>query len=135
MNIFCKTVSKSEIRQRRGFTGADWWFDENGDLQVRIEALGNSAREKCLALHEICEALAFHAKHGTDVSAVDEFDSKFEAEYPENHGLEAGDADGCSYAAEHTTATCAERALWAHLFLLDPSIGSWAAYDKELGAK
>jgi hypothetical protein len=135
MNIHCRTVSASEIRERKNFSGADWWFDENGDLQVRIEPLGNLAREKALMIHEITEALAWHAQHGTDVSLVDEFDAKFEAEHPENHGLEAGDADGAPYSVHHTVATCAERALWGFLLQLDPVVGSWSSYDLELGSK
>jgi hypothetical protein len=134
MNIHILTIPNEEIKARAGFTGADWYFDDAGDLQIRIAKMSSLDREKCLALHEMCEALVFHAKHGPDVSAVDEFDSAFEAAHPENHGLEAGDADGCSYAVEHALATSVERALFTYLAMLHPDIGSWSAYDRELGA-
>lgn len=134
MNITVKTVPNEEIKLRRGFTGADWWFDENGDLEIRIAKMSSLSREKCLIVHELVEALCYHAKHGTDVSAVDEFDAVVEEAEPEKHGIDAGDQPGCPYLVEHTVATSAERAVFAHLSPLDPTLGSWREYDDELGA-
>jgi len=134
MNIHCLTVPNSHIAERAGFSGADWWIDENGDLQVRIAKMSSPSREKCLALHEIFEALCWHAKHGNDVSLVDEFDAVVEEREPEKHGIDAGDQKDCPYAVEHSLASCAERAMFAHLSQIDPTLGDWKSYDQELGA-
>lgn len=133
MDIICRTVPNEQIAERKGFSGADWWFDADGNLQVRIAKMSSLSREKCLALHEIFEALCWHAKHGTDVSAVDEFDAVVEEQEPEKHGLDAGDTKDCPYAIEHSLATCAERAMFAHLAQIDPTLGDWKSYDQELG--
>jgi len=134
MNIYILTIPNEEIAERAGFSGADWFFDTNGDLQIRIAKMSNLSREKCLIVHEMVESLLFHAKHGTDVSAVDEFDRVVEEAAPEKHGIDAGDQKDCPYAKEHAIAICAERAVFAHLSGIDPGLGSWREYDDELGA-
>lgn len=134
MNVHILTIPNEEIKERAGFTGADWWFDVNGDLQIRIAKMSSLSREKCLIVHELVEALCYHTKHGTDVSAVDEFDRVVEEATPEKHGIDAGDLKGCPYLVEHALATCAERAVFAHLSGIDPSLGSWREYDDELSA-
>lgn len=129
MNIHILTVPNEQIKERKGFTGADWWYDDAGDLQVRIAQMSSWDREMCLAGHEMFEAILWFKKHGADVSAVDEFDARVEEATPEKHGIDAGDLPGCPYAMEHSAATAAERIMATHL-----DIGSWREYDDELGA-
>ena len=126
MDIYIKTVPNEEIEQRAGFTGADWWFDENEDLQVRIAKMSNPAYEKGLAIHEMVEALHCQLQ-GITVKQVDEFDTQFEKEYPENHGIEAGDAPNCPYAKPHSLATAPER-----VYIAEAGV-CWSDYDIELG--
>jgi hypothetical protein len=127
-NIYILTVPNEEIKKRKGFTGADWWWDENGDLQVRVAAeLKDWRRIASLQIHEAVEALCTKA-HGVTVAQVDAFDRKFEATHPDNHGIEAGDAPGCPYAREHTAATACERVVFMEL-----DAGSWKEYDDAVG--
>lgn len=103
--------------------GADWFFDENGDLQVRVEPLSDWKRETLLAVHETVEAIM--CKHnGVTVQSVDEFD----LEYDKTHSsdLNAGDDPKAPYVREHCLATAIERILCAELEV------NWSEYDKEL---
>lgn len=129
MNIHILTVPNEQIKERQGFTGADWWADENGDIQIRIAQMSSWDREMCLAIHECAEAILWFKNHGADVSAVDDFDKVIEEVTPERHGIDAGDQPGCPYALEHSAATAVERIMATHL-----EIGSWKQYDDELSA-
>ena len=127
MDIHIKVVSKEEIRLRKGFTGADWWFNEFGNLQVRIEKMSKPEYEKALAIHEMLEALHCQLL-GITGKQVDDFDTAYEKEHPDLHGLEAGDAPGCCYAVPHSLATAPERVYAACAGII------WSEYDLELGA-
>ena len=132
MNIVAKIVGKEEIKCRKGFTGADWWIDEDGTLQVRVEQLASYGRTMSLMLHEIVEAVLCK-QHGVTVDMVDKFDRKFEDENPANHGIEAGDAPECPYGSEHAVATACERMVAASMGM--GVCDSWSEYDKELASK
>jgi len=103
--------------------GVDWFWDENGDLQVRVAPMSDWRREVLLGIHEAVEALV--CKH-TWVSqeAVDNFDR----EYDNTHATDCngGDDPLAPYDRAHTLATCCERAL---AFALDVQ---WGDYDREL---
>jgi len=126
MDINIKVVSKQEIKLRKGFTGADWWFDARGNLQVRIEKVENPQHEIALSIHEMEEAL-YSKLLGVEVKQVDEFDAVYEAAHQDNHGLNAGDAPGCPYAVPHSLATASERVYAALAGIC------WEKYDKEVG--
>ena len=126
MDINIKVVSKQEIKLRKGFTGADWWFDARGNLQVRIEKMENPQHEIALSIHEMEEAL-YSKLLGVEVKQVDEFDAVYEAAHQDNHGLNAGDAPGCPYAVPHSLATASERVYAALAGIC------WEKYDKEVG--
>lgn len=132
MNIICKTVPNDEIKLRRGFTGADWWWAvvslDNGKskeiLNVRIaEELMDWRERAALALHEIAEALMCKWL-GITVAQVDAFD----AEYQRTHeiDLNAGDEPDCPYAIPHTFATAIERIFTGCVKL------PWKPYDDKL---
>jgi hypothetical protein len=126
MNIFIKTVINEEIKLRKGFTGADWWWDEAGDLQVRVASELEDWREAmALAIHEAIEALI--SKHmWITVAQVDDYDAKFEREHPGDSTTNVGDIDDCPYRQPHNYATAAERVLAAALNI------SWQNYDDRL---
>jgi hypothetical protein len=125
MNIHILTVPNEEIKVRKGFTGADWWWDDAGDLQVRVAAELTDWREAmALAMHESAEALM--CKHnGVTVGQVDEFDAKFK----DGHEIDvnAGDESDSPYKLEHTYATAIERVLTGVLGV------DWKEYDTRLG--
>lgn len=121
MNIVCKVIPESE--QRAEVNGCDWFFDEKGDLQVRVSPQSEWRYEVLLMLHEACEAIL--CKHnGVSQQAVDAFD----IEYDKTHtfDLNAGDDPAAPYVREHCFATAIERIMAAELDV------NWATYDREL---
>lgn len=124
MNISIKTVPNDEIRVRKGFTGADWWFTPEGDLEVRVAAELTDWREAmALAVHEASEALM--CRHlGITVAQVDAFDSKFKKE--NEYDINAGDEPDAPYRLPHTYATAIERILTGVLDV------DWFSYDRRL---
>jgi|ERR1044071_1627060 hypothetical protein len=121
MDIHIKVIPESEMRA--GVSGADWFFDDKGDLQVRVSPMRDSRYETLLAIHECVEAIMAH-HNGVTVKAVDEFDQK----YYETHAddLDAGDEADAPYRHEHCLATAIERILCAELGVV------WSEYDREL---
>jgi hypothetical protein len=109
----------------RGFTGADWFWDDDGDLCVRVSKLSDWRREVALGLHEAIEAVL--CKHnGVSQEAVDAFDRQYEATHTSD--LNAGDDSAAPYRHEHSLATACERMIAAEFDI------PWADYDKELEA-
>ena len=125
MNIHILSVTNEEIKVRKGFTGADWWWDDAGDLQVRVASELEDWRERlALAMHEVAEALMCKY-NGVTVAQVDEFDSKFKD--GNEIDVNAGDESDAPYRLEHTYATAIERVLTGVLGV------DWKAYDTRLG--
>lgn len=110
---------------RPGVDGADWYFDQDRNLQVRICPMCDWRHEALLAIHEACEAiLCFH--NGVSVSAVDTFDVQFDRTHSDD--IEAGDDPQSPYRREHTFATAIER-IMAGAMNVD-----WKTYDDSLRA-
>ena len=115
MNITIKTIPHSEQRYA---TVGDWWFDEAGDLQIRVSrAPGNLPPvndwkyEAMIAFHELAETLLCKDR-GISVEMVDAFDKSFvQSEIID----EAGDHPNSPYRKEHFFATTVERLLAAEL--------------------
>ena len=128
MNIHILTVPNEQIKERHGFTGADWWFEGNGDLHVRVAAELEDWREAmALAMHEAAEALM--CRHlGVTVQQVDDYDEKFEREHPGDGTTNVGDISDCPYRLPHNAATAVERVLTTVLDV------PWQAYDDRLAA-
>ena len=126
MNVHILTVPNKSIRKRKGFTGADWWFDKKGNLQVRVAAELTDWREAmALALHEAAEALM--CRHlGVTVAQVDDYDAKFEREHPGDGTTNVGDIHDCPYRIPHNAATAMER-----VFTTVTGV-SWQDYDDRL---
>lgn len=110
MNIVIKTIPHSKQRYR---TCGDWWFDKNGNLEIRVSKLGDWRYEALIAFHELREVL--FSKHiGITTEQVDEFDMKYEKERDAGeHGPEdePGNDSKCPIFEQHIAATQAERAL------------------------
>lgn len=124
MNISIKVIPQSEMRPE--VDGADWFWDEHGDLQVRVSPMSDWRRETLLAIHETCEAIL--CKHnGVTQQSVDVFDQ----EYDKTHTFDAnaGDDPTAPYVREHCFATAIERIMCAELDV------NWESYDKELATE
>lgn len=121
MDISIRVIPESG--QRPEVSGADWFFDAKGDLQVRVSPMSDWRYEVVLAIHEAIEAIACK-HHGVTVAQVDEFDQKFY----ENHSddIDAGDEPDAPYRREHNAATAAERILAGELGVV------WSEYNREL---
>ena len=84
----------------------DWYFDGNGDLQIRVVATDVVDEDEAflIALHELIEAkLCLNA--GVTQTAVDVFDSNWTGEG------EPGDGVDAPYAKEHRKAMLIEHTM------------------------
>lgn len=121
MNIIIKTIPNTE--QRPEVDGCDWFWDEHGDLQVRVSPMSDWRYEFLLGIHEAVEAVM--CKHnGVTQQQVDEFDTQYASTHPVD--AEAGDDTAAPYKREHCFATAIERILCAELGV------DWKTYDDEL---
>jgi len=123
MNIRVLQIPANHFRP--GICGCDWWWDDEGNLEVRISDQLKDWREvAAIALHEASEAIMCrHA--GVHHSDVDRFDVKFERENPCNK-IEAGDQMDAPYRVQHGYATAVERIVASYLGI------NWGEYDKHL---
>lgn len=118
MNIQVTTISHTE--QRYATTG-DWWFDDNGDLQVRISNVEDTESEALVALHEIVEALLCRHR-GISEESVTEFDTT----HPELE--DPGSSPLAPYHKEHTSATAIELSVCKELDM------GWEDHNERLEA-
>ena len=121
MNINIRVIPSKDMRPE--VDGADWFWDDKGDLQVRVCSMSDWRYETLLAIHEAVEAIM--CKHnGVTQKSVDEFDKAYDLTHETD--IEAGDAPDAPYVREHCLATAIERILCAELDV------SWKKYDDEL---
>lgn len=112
MNINIKTIPHSNQRYN---TPGDWWFTDNGDLEIRVSNMNNWKYEALVAFHELAEVLLCKER-GISTKEADEFDIRWN-EVHKNEGTdnEPGDDPCCPYRMEHFFATSVERLLAAEL--------------------
>lgn len=123
MDIVIKLISKDAHRPE--VDGVDWYWDKEGNLQVRISPMGDWRDEALLGIHEAIEACI--CKHlGISQQAVDSFDHAYDKAHPNEPDLNAGDDPLAPYDRAHSMATACERAL---AYALDVQ---WGDYDKRL---
>jgi hypothetical protein len=123
MKITIETVPTEHMRYA---TAGDWWHDEDGNLQLRVAALGDWRFEALVALHELVEVLLCKDR-GVSDHAVDRFDAAWETAHSPFYA-EPGDDPAAPYHREHTIAGVVERLL-AHEFGID-----WQHYDGAIDA-
>ena len=124
MNITIKTIPHSEQRYD---TAGDWWFDDDGDLQIRVSDVGHGPWapnlgwkfEALIAFHELAEALLCECR-GINTDEIDAFDRAFDRDG------EPGDEPDSPYRNEHFFATTVERLLAAELKV------DWLEYGKAI---
>ena len=108
----------------------DYFYDENGVLQIRVSRMSNNKYALLLAAHEFIEAICCTVD-GVTPEMVDEHDFKFEendANRTTKGGDEPGDEPDAPYADQHCLATAVERML-AYAWGV-----KWKVYDDELYA-
>lgn len=125
MNINIQTKPLAEMRYS---TVGDYYFKEDGSLQLDIAETGDPFYNLMVAIHELVE-FSLLQKRGIPISDIDEFDLLFEKEREDNyHDLdEEPGFDGRSpYRQEHTLATAVEMMLCAQAGI------SWKDYGEAL---
>jgi hypothetical protein len=70
MNISIKTIPQKEQRYK---TVGDYWYDEEGNLQIRVSNLNNWVFEAIVYVHELVEALLCKYR-GITINEIDDFD-------------------------------------------------------------
>jgi hypothetical protein len=108
-------------------TVGDWFYDKDGNLQIRVSAMGNPRYEFLIAIHELVEEQLCRER-GISQNIVDAFDKEFEANRDENSLAEPGESSDAPYATEHCFATGIERLMCAELCV------SWAQYEKTVNS-
>lgn len=121
MNINIQVIENKD--HRPGISGADWYYDQKGDLQVRVSKMSDWRREMILAFHEASEAIMCR-HNGVTVQAVDDYDRPFEEK--KDNVTNVGDRTDCPYRREHCFASAIERILAGELEV------PWQDYDDEL---
>lgn len=123
MDILIRVIDNGQ--HRHPFTGADWFWDNDGNLQVRVSKLSDWRYEALLGIHEAVEAIMCKHNNVTQES-VDVFDTWYDQTHASD--LNAGDDPNAPYRREHCFATAIERVLCAELNV------NWKQYDDELAA-
>lgn len=122
MQIKIETIQHGNQRYP---TVGDWYFDEAGNLTIKVSKLSDWRREALIAVHELVEVLM--CKHaGISQAVVDTFDMEYEkTRHPDNEE-EPGDDPAAPYVKQHCVATGIERILAAELGV------NWKDYEEEL---
>ena len=122
MKIIIETIPHNEQRYE---TIGDWYYDADGNLNIKVSHLSDWRRSMLVAVHELVEVLA--CKHdGVSQKSVDDFDMNFEANRKPGDDSEPGDASDAPYKFQHGLATGIERVL-ASAWGVD-----WADYEEEI---
>jgi hypothetical protein len=124
MNIHIKTIPHKHQRYE---TVGDWFYDEHGNLQIRVSEMPDARFEQLVAVHELLEALECD-EHGVEQEAVDLFDMQYERDRQTGDTSEPGDSHMAPYYEEHQFATGIERLLAQRLGV------NWQDYKKAVNA-
>ena len=122
MNINIKTIPNSEQRYQ---TCGDWWFDPEGNIEIRVSKMSDWRYEFLVGLHELVE-VALCKYSGVTQQEVDDFDIVFEKNRSEGNTDEPGDDSEAPYRIQHGIATGVERIAAAFLGV------DWNKYDLEV---
>ncbi len=125
MQINIKTIKPEKQRYP---TVGDYWYDEEGVLQIRVTDLGDEFLEKLIVIHELIEE-ALTKKKGLSEPEIMDFDLAFEKR--RDLGLvdklsEPGFDNDAPYLKEHTFATSVEMGMCALAGI------SWTDYSKKV---
>lgn len=112
-------------------TPGDWWFDDEGILQIRVSEMGSWRYEQLVAFHEYAEALMCYSDNISEAE-VTAFDKEFEAmreKFPTIVGeREPGNAGTAPYRKQHQFASKLEYQLSEKLHVV------WKEYDVEVNS-
>ena len=89
-------------------TCGDWWFEEDGTLQIRVSEEMPDTSKALVVLHELAEVIMCQA-NGVTQGQVDEFDMAYEKARQPGDESEPGDQKSAPYFTQHGIATGIER--------------------------
>lgn len=123
MNVHCKTIP---YREQRYETCGDYWIDEAGDVQFRVNDMGNEDYEFLVRIHEEIEE-HLTRRRGLKEPDIMAFDVAWEKE--REAGKHAPDAEPghdprAPYNREHVLSENIERQL-AHFMGI-----AWPTYEE-----
>lgn len=107
MKIVIESTPDSDFRIKGGI--GDYWYEEDGTLQIRVLKTGNPDYDRLIAIHEFIEEW-LTKRRGIDESKIQEFDDKWFKEEHADHE-EPGYDPRAPYLIEHTIADGIERLL------------------------
>src|SRR5215475_7195724 len=125
-----KTIIETiDHKDQRYPTVGDWYFDEHGNLVIRVSKMSDPRYEMLVAVHELVEVLQCQ-RDGVSQESVDQFDKAFEEKRAKgelkDENAEPGDEPDAPYHEQHCLATSVER-------LLAYSLGvNWSQYADEV---
>lgn len=122
MKITIETIPHNQHRYQ---TVGDWFYDDAGNITIRVSALSDWRREMLIAVHELIEVLTCK-NNGVTQEIVDAFDTAFEKDRHPDNVDEPGDEPSAPYVKQHCLATGIERILAQQWGV------SWKEYEKEL---
>lgn len=156
MNIIVNSIPNDEIKLRKGFTGADWWWEKQWQcnycyLHVRKPDVNNEPCPRCggekfveqdiLEVRVASELTDWRERMALAVHEVCEAlmcryngvtvaqVDEFDAKFKGENEIDinAGDEPDAPYRLEHTYATAIERVLTGVMGV------DWKGYDTRLG--
>lgn len=122
MEIVIKVIPYKEQRYP---TCGDWWRDENNNIQIRVNDMGDIRKESMVAIHELVEMLLCEQRDITEKD-VSDFDKQYEANRKEGDDSEPGDNINAPYKKEHRFSENIERQI-CHEFGYD-----WNEYNESV---
>lgn len=128
MEIHIKTIPNDKMRIPGGV--GDYWYDEEGVLQIRVVELNDEFMEKSIAAHELLEE-ALTKKRGLSEPEIQAFDEYHE--HRRRMGLVPEDSEpghdiNCPYKNEHCFAESVEMGLFAMAGV------SWSEYENKINS-
>ena len=127
MEIHIKTVPYDTMRYS---TCGDYFYDQDGVLQIRVVELGNDKYETMIAIHELVEERLTKWK-GIPEQQITDFDLFYEMRRKQGlvtEDSEPGFDNSSPYQKEHTLATGIEMMLCAYAGL------SWFDYEQQINS-
>lgn len=128
MKITIETIPHDEQRYE---TVGDWFFDDAGDLHIKVSDMKSWKYEALVGFHELVEVLLCKGR-GITTEMVDAFDMQWSRDHPGevlgSGPVEPGDDPACPCRKEHFFATTVERLLAAELGV------DWTEYDSAVMA-
>lgn len=124
MEIHIKTIPNDMMRIPGGI--GDYWYDNEGVLQIRVIDMQNEFYEKMVCIHEMIEE-ALTKKRGVPEPDIQAFDEAFERARVmglRTNDEEPGFSNDAPYLREHTLATSVEMMMCAL------AGESWTDYDR-----